>query len=114
MPDEPLAPSSFIAFLPEILAALRFHNARKLRVLPLPGGGFEIEVVDTNKLYVSRRELAEMMPRFTATTDTTRYVDKLVGLGMPHVRARGTRIYNVHRVVAWLEENFGAGGTRVR
>jgi len=114
MADNQPPPGGVLPFLPEILAALRELNARKLRVIPLHGGGFEVEVVETNRLYVSRRELAEMMPRFSESSDPTRYVDRLVELGLPHVRASGSRIYNVHRVVAWLEDNFGCGGGRVR
>lgn len=105
-----LKPESFVSILPEILATLRDMNARKLRVVPLADGGFEIEVVEVNKLYVSRRELAEMMPRHSEKSNPLRLVDELVALGLPHVRATGSRIYNVPTVVAWLEKYFGVGG----
>jgi hypothetical protein len=103
-------PVGVFAALPDILETLRVLNARKLRLTPSSAGGFEVEVVETNRLYVSRRELAEMLPLFTPATKREDYVDKLVELGIPHVNATGSRLYNVPKVHAWLELHFGCGG----
>jgi len=97
--------------LPQILEHMRLMQSRKIRVVPLALGGFEIELVETNRLFVSRQELADMMPRFSENTNPTRYVDELVKKGLPHIRATGSAIFNVPKVVAWLEKWFAAGGS---
>jgi hypothetical protein len=113
-PPEADRPVGILAALPEILATLRALNARKLRLTPLPAGGFELEVIETNRLYVSRQELAEMLPMFGPKTDRTRIVDELRALGIPHVNATGSAFYNVPKVTAWLELHFGVGGKMPR
>lgn len=96
--------------MPAFLAEMRELQGDKMIMRVRDDGGIEIDVTRRNKLYVSRWEMAEMLPKFSPDSNPTRFLDELIKLGLPYSDPTGSKIFDVEKCHTWIERHFARSG----
>lgn len=98
--------------LPSVLAHMRELGADRVIIRPREDGGVEIDTVCRKQLFVSKWELAQMLPKFSAESNAMRLVDALVELGLPYYDPTGSKIFCVADCMDWIKRHFAHGGRK--